>query len=183
MSNVFVGQIVQFGFQFAPRGYAYCNGATQSISQNTALFSLLGTTYGGNGTTTFAVPDLRGRTAIGQFQGPGLSNYPLGAVTGTETVTLTTQQLPAHTHSLNVSTTKATTSTPASGSILGRARDGATNPAAQPEIYAPAGTAVDTALGNTSIGVAGNNQPVPNLQPLLAINYCIATQGIFPSRN
>ena len=185
MSNVYLGQIVQFGFAFAPRGFTYCNGALLSISQYSALFSLLGTQYGGNGSTNFAVPDLRGRAAIGQGQGPGTSIFPMGALGGSEQVTLTTANLPAHTHAstLQANTARASTQLPAAGSLLARGFDnGGTG--AQPALYVPAGTAGTTvALGGLTIGATGNGTPFAIRDPYLAINYCIATSGIYPSRN
>jgi microcystin-dependent protein len=181
MSDPFIGQIIQGGWNFAPRGYAYCNGQSQSISQNTALFSLLGTTYGGNGQTTFNLPDLRGRSMINQGQGPGLSNYVLGQAGGTENTTLTTPNLPAHNHSANVSDTKATLQLAPAGGALGRGQD--STGTVVPLIYVPAGTATNVALAPTTIGLTGNNLPFNNLSPYLAVSIVIATQGIFPSRN
>lgn len=190
----FVGEICILGFTFAPSGYALCNGQIMSIAQNTALFSLLGTTYGGNGTTTFALPDLRGRAPIHVGQGPGLADYAQGQVAGVESATLTSAQLPAHTHSfanngsaLSVITIKATSQIPAAGSQLARTVDGS-GVGAQPLIYVPAGTAGATvALGGLNIagtiGSTGQNQPVSIMQPYLVLNFSIALQGIFPSRN
>lgn len=194
MSQPFIGQIIQGGWNFAPRGYAFCSGQLISIAQNTALFSLLGTTYGGNGQTTFALPDLRGRSMINAGQGPGLSNYVLGQAAGTEQVTLLSTQMPQHTHAVtanpnafNAANTRATDQQPSTGAIFGRGVDtgGGT---AIPEVYLPAGTTPTIALGlniagSISIGMAGNSQPHPNLSPYLAVSVCIALQGIFPSRN
>lgn len=177
----FLGQIQLFGFNFAPRGWAFCHGQILSIAQNTALFSLLGTTYGGNGQTTFALPDLRGRVAIGQGHGPGLSPYDIGQMAGAENVTLITTQMPAHTHTLKVSNTTGTTDV-ASGNYLANAA-----------VTIARGNTVPTNLnystdGNASLNQAavspqGGSQPHENIQPYLAMNYCIALQGIFPSRN
>lgn len=190
----FLGEICILGFTFAPSGYALCNGQIMSIAQNTALFSLLGTTYGGNGSTTFALPDLRGRAPIHFGQGPSLAPYAQGQVGGIEATTLTTAQLPAHTHgfadngsALNSITTKATSQIPAAGSFLARTVDGSTS-GAQPLIYVPAGTAgTSVAMGGLNvagtIAPTGQNQPVPIMQPYLVLNYSIALQGIFPSRN
>lgn len=197
MSEPFIGQIEYFGFNFAPRNWAFCNGQLLPINQNAALFSLLGTTYGGNGTTTFALPDLRGRTAIHWGSGPGLSNYSLGQVSGTETVTLLTTQMPAHVHSatytpttqpvINAATAKATASIPSAGALLARSVDDSPNPGAQVRIYAPAGTTPTVSLGGVNVAgttaIAGSNVPVSNLPPYLTINTCIALFGIFPSRN
>jgi microcystin-dependent protein len=181
MSDPFIGQIIQGGWNFAPRGYAYCNGQAQSISQNTALFSLLGTTYGGNGQTTFNLPDLRGRSMINPGQGPGLSNYVLGQAGGTENTTLISSNLPAHNHSLAVSDTKSTLQAPPAGGVFGRGADSAGT--IVPLIYLPAGTAPNVTLAPTSVGLTGGNQPFNNLSPYLAVSIVIATQGIFPSRN
>jgi microcystin-dependent protein len=195
MANTpYIGEIRTFGFSFAPVGNALCNGQILSISQNTALFSLLGTTYGGNGTTTFALPDLRSRVPIHYGQGPGQANYAMGQMSGTDAVTITTNQIPAHTHTFanNGSTmtalpVKATSQTPAAGSLLGRSNDTSTA-ASQPLVYLPAGTAgTAVPLGGLNIAgtnsLTGGNQPVSVLQPYLALNYSIALQGIFPSRN
>jgi microcystin-dependent protein len=167
-----------------------------SISQNTALFSLLGTTYGGNGSTTFALPNLSGRSAIGTGQGPGLSNIALGEVAGTETTTLTINNMPAHNHTatfdgsssqLTTSSVKATQQAAAAGSLLGRGVDSVGT--AVPLIYAPAGSAAGAALGGlnvagtVTVGVAGGNQPFGIRNPYLGILHIIALQGIFPSRN
>jgi microcystin-dependent protein len=162
-----------FGFNFAPRNWAMCNGQILSIAQNTALFSLLGTTYGGNGQTTFALPDLRGRVNIHFGQGPGLSPYALGQVSGSETETLTINNLPGHTHTFAPKCVDGDAGfTIPTGHVLA-------NTAAN--IYAaPAGTDV-MAGGNT--GPTGGSQPFPTLPPYLAINWCIAINGLFPSRN
>ncbi len=171
MSQPFLGEIKMVGFNFAPRGYALCNGQILPIAQNTALFSLLGTTYGGNGQTTFALPDLRSRVPVHQGQGPGLSGYTLGQASGTETVTLNVQQIPAHNHTVNASATAASKSpannVPAvtgAGSSYGAPPDG-------------------TTMNPGMITGGGGNQPHTNLQPSLCINFVIALEGIFPSRN
>jgi len=166
MTEIYLGQILPAAFQFAPKGFAQCNGQLMAIAQNQALFSLLGTQYGGDGRTTFALPDLRGRTPIGYN-----TSYPIGAVGGTETVTLTSQQLPTHAHQL-VGTAAANTTRNPNGAMLG-ASTGAE--------YAPTGgPQVD--LAPNSIAAAGGNQPHENMQPYNVINYCIALTGIFPSR-
>jgi microcystin-dependent protein len=171
MSEPFLGEIRTFGFNFAPRGWAFCNGQLLSISQNTALFSLLGTFYGGNGQTTFALPDLQGRVGIHQGQGPGLSPYELGEVSGSETVTLTSAQMPTHSHQVVANATTAT-----SGRTAGNvpARTSGNSYAAAPD-----GTDMNAGM----IGTTGGSQPHTNLQPFLVLNFCIALQGIFPSRN
>jgi microcystin-dependent protein len=169
----FIGMIALFGFDFAPRGWAKCDGQLLPIAQNSALFSLLGTMYGGDGRTTFALPDLRGRVAIGTGQGPGLSPYQTGENGGSQSITLLSSQMPAHTHMLQATNTSGNSGDP-SGHIL--ANSGATDPE-----YSSA--APNTTMSPQSIGTSGGSQPVPNMQPYLALNYCIALTGIFPSRN
>jgi len=170
MSEPFLGMIAIYPYSFAPRGWAFCQGQILPIAQNTALFSLLGTTFGGNGQTTFALPDLRGRFPNSSGQGPGLSSYDLGQVGGTESITLTINQLPAHGHpvapaaSTNAPTaSKPTNNYPAAGSFY----DAATN----------------AAMATFQSGPAGGNQPAGMMNPYLTLNYCIALEGIFPSRN
>lgn len=197
----FLGQIQLFGFNFAPRGWALCAGQVLSISQNTALFSLLGTFYGGNGQTTFQLPDLRGRLAIGQGQGPGLANYNIGEIGGVENTTLTIQNLPQHTHQATANSTSTSTST----STLNGVNANATVPSprnhliatAPSNMFAPASAgsliAMDptsvatttTTTTNTTVTVqpAGSGLPFSQLSPYLCLNYCIATVGVFPSRN
>ena len=181
MTQPFIGEIQLFGFNFNPRGWAFCNGATLPIQQNTALFSLLGTQYGGNGTTTFALPDLRSRTPIGYassvdpgWQPPAVQ---IGQTGGVENVTLLQTNIPAHTHAMNASTSPGDNRIPAT-----RVFATSTNSAAAANLYAPSsGTAV--VMNAQSVAPAGGNQPHPNLQPYTTINFCIALQGIFPSRN
>ncbi len=178
----FIGQIMVVGFNFAPRGWAMCQGQLLPISQNTALFSLLGTIYGGDGRTTFALPDLRGRAAIGMGQGPGLSNHPIGQVSGSEQVTLNTNQIPSHTHALQLSAAvQVSTSNPNSDEAAGGFLTNTSN-----NFYATAGTAGNNLGGVSASGTAANtggNQPFSIMQPYLAMNYVIALVGIFPSRN
>jgi microcystin-dependent protein len=173
MSSPFIGEIRIFGFNFAPRGWATCDGQILSIAQNTALFSLLGTTYGGNGTSTFALPDLRGRVPIHQGQGPGLSPYVIGQAAGTETVTLITTQIPAHVHAVAplANNTTVTTARP-SGAYPGK-----------PAANAYADSTDNSTMAPTNTNSVGGNQPHSNIQPYLTLNFCIALQGIFPSRN
>jgi microcystin-dependent protein len=167
MSEPYLGQLATFGFQFAPRGWAFCNGQLLPISQNSALFALIGTYYGGDGISTFALPDLRGRIALHQGQGNGLSNYTIGEEIGSESVTLNVQEIPLHSHNGQGVSTLKTTNRPA-GAYPSRGGEYSTaNP--------------DSAMGATT--ATGGNQPHSNLQPLLVVNWCIALQGIFPSRN
>lgn len=191
MSNVFMAAIIQFGGNFAPRSWAFCQGQILSISQNTALFSLLGTTYGGNGQTTFALPDFRGRVPVGTGQVPGLSSYALGQSGGTESTVLTTGQLPSHTHTftststLNAATAKGTLQSP-TAALLARSAD-TSSASSTPVIYAPAGTTPTTPLGGLNVAgtnsLAGSSEPVGIVQPYLAISFIIAIEGIYPSRN
>jgi microcystin-dependent protein len=173
MSQPFLGEVRVFGFNFAPRGWAFCRGQVMSVSQNTALFSLLGTNYGGNGTSTFALPNLQGNIPISSGQGPGLSTYTVGEQGGSAGVTLLSNQLPAHAHTLPAGA-GASTATPAANTFLGAGQRGKT-------VYA---TATDgTTMNAASVAPAGGSQPHNNLMPYIAMNYCIALQGIFPSRN
>ena len=168
-----------FAGNFPIRGYAFCQGQLLSISQNTALFSILGTTYGGNGQTTFGLPDLRGRVPMGTGQGPGLTPRTLGEMAGAENVTLLTTQIPAHTHTLTV--------TPQAVSGAGTTADPTNaypaNSGALDKEYSASGTMVNMGAANGTIGVAGGSQPHTNIQPYLVINFLIALEGYFPSRN
>ena len=172
MSDPFVGEIRMFAGNFAPRGWAFCNGQLMPISQNTALFSIIGTIYGGDGRTTFSLPDLRGRAPIHAGQGAGLSDYPLGSRGGVEQVALTTEQLPAHSHALLASDAEGDQRTPANHA-LATPEEGLFYSAAEP-------TAV---MAKGAIAPTGNNQSHENRQPYLAVNYIIALFGIFPSRS
>jgi microcystin-dependent protein len=183
MSEPFIGQIILFAGNFAPRGYQLCNGQLLSIAQNTALFSILGTTYGGNGQTTFALPDLRGRAPIHFGQGPGLDNYSLGQSAGQERGTLNSLTLPAHNHVISAT---ATVNASARGSTDNVA--GAVPATGSGGAYAAAPDGTTTMNTNmvtvaATAGIAGGSQPFEILQPYLVLNYCIATEGIFPSRN
>ena len=168
----FIGEIALVGFNFAPQGWATCSGQLMAISQNTALFSLLGTTFGGDGQQTFALPDLRGRRIIGAGQLPGGSNYTLGQQGGEESVTLTVQQLPRHSHLPSANAAPGTALSPA-GNFWGSQNATA--------LYSNAPTVVDMSAG--LIGNTGGNQPHDNMQPYLVMNYIIALEGIYPSRN
>lgn len=180
-----IAEIRMFAGNFAPRSWAFCQGQTLSIAQNTALFSLLGTTYGGDGQTTFNLPDFRGRIGDGTGTGPGLPNVQLGEVAGSNTVTLTSANLPPHNHSaaLNASTVAATKQGPTAGAVLGMSIDNVGS--AVPFIYSPAGSATGRTLGSTSVttGLTGGTQPFSNLQPYLGMNFIICLEGIYPSRN
>ena len=171
MATPYIGQIKLVAFNFAPKGYAFCNGQTLAINQNTALFSILGTTYGGNGTTTFALPNLQGCVAVSSGQGPGLSNYNLGQVGGSQNVTLAANQT-AHTHSVKASSTA--NSNTASGNFPAPAPAGGDN------IY---GGSTDTAMHPQVAGQSGSGQGHPNMQPYTVLNYVIALTGVFPTRN
>ena len=166
----YLGEIALFAFNFAPKGWAQCNGQILSISQNQALFSLLQTNYGGNGVNTFALPDLRGRVAVSFGQGAGLSNYTIGQMSGTENVTLITSQIPQHTHTLAASSSTGNSPSP-SGNYPALNSEGVL----QYSTHAP-----DTSMNVGIIGLAGGNLPHTNLQPYLVLNYCIAMVGDFP---
>ena len=181
MSEPFIGQIIQGGWNYAPRGYSTCAGQLLAISQNSALFSLLGTQFGGNGTTNFGLPNLQGRVMVGAGNGAGLSPYVIGQTGGTETATLNSSNLPAHTHSLNVSDAKGTTQLAAAGAAIGKPTD--SSGAIIPQIYTPAGATTPIALAPTSIGATGTSAPFSILPPYQAVTFVIALQGIFPSRN
>jgi len=195
----FIGQIMAVGFNYAPRGWAMCSGQLLPIAQYSAVFSLLGTSFGGNGTTNFGLPNLNGRMAVGTGQSAGTSNYVLGQSSGTESVTLSQSQMPAHIHAATFtgtgstfkacSTLKATSNTPTANAVLARSTDVATTPTSAPAIYAPAGSTADMALaglnvaGTVTVTPTGGSSPVPILSPYLALTMIIALEGIFPSRN
>ena len=171
MSEPFVGEIRTFAGNFAPVGWAFCYGQLIPISQNTALFSLLGTTYGGDGRTNFALPDLRGRAPMHAGSGPGLTPRSLGESGGAETVTVTPAQAPAHSHAFRASSGGANSADP-SGNVLANAGAKA--------LYAAG--AADTPMSAGAVAPAGGEQPHNNLMPYLAVSFIIALQGIFPSR-
>jgi len=179
MDTPFIGQVVLFAGNFAPRGWQLCQGQLLSISQNAALFSILGTTYGGNGQTTFALPDLRGRVAVGNGQGPGLSNWILGESQGVENVSLLVTEMPAHNHVLQVSGGEADTAT-AGNNYLASA-NGTFGP--DPVTVNTYNGSPSATLAVNSLTVSGGSQPHENIQPSLCLNYIICTEGIFPSRN
>jgi microcystin-dependent protein len=187
MTSPYLASITLFAGNFAPRGYAFCQGQLLSISQNSAVFALVGTIYGGNGVSTFALPDLRSRVPIGAGTGPGLSNIQQGQAAGVEQTTLLSTQMPQHTHTgtltnagLPFVNSAATSATPAAGSALGIASgaDADLNNVAV-RVYVPsAGVSQSVA-----IGTAGSNSPVDIRNPYLGLNYIFALEGIFPSRN
>ena len=169
----FLGELMLTGYNFCPQGWAAANGQLLPISQNTALFSLLGTYFGGNGQTTFALPDLRGRTPIGVGQGPGLSDRQLGEQGGAETVTLTTNEMPAHTHAAYGSTLAGNTPNPAAALPARKFRT----------LLYRGGSPANTTLAADAIGVTGNGQPHENMAPFTAFTICISNAGVYPSQN
>ncbi|WP_202393922.1 phage tail protein [Flavobacterium sp. HBTb2-11-1] len=176
----YLGEIRLFGGNFAPRGWAFCNGATIDIANNDALYALLGTTYGGDGQNTFKLPDLQGRVPVGTGQGTGLPNIILGQIGGTENVTMTINQMPSHTHiaagSLAIPADNANGELASpTGNIL----------AGLPQAYSTQGFDTDLKVENATVAVqnAGSSIPFSIIQPYLATNYIICVQGIFPSRN
>lgn len=179
MADNFLGEIRMFGGNYAPANWALCNGQLLNIAQASALFSLIGTTYGGNGQTTFALPNLQGRIPISMGQGPGLSNRPIGQSSGTENVTLTANEVPIHSHTFSATADPATianvgpTVLPAQPTVTGA------------KLYAVAGGKPNTpeALAPTVVGFSGGSQAHSNLMPTLCVTFIIALTGIFPSRN
>jgi microcystin-dependent protein len=174
MSTPFLGEIRMVGFNFAPQGWALCNGQLLAINQNTALFSLLGTTYGGDGVTNFALPNLQSRVPIHMGTGAGLSGYVIGQIGGSENVTLLANQMPTHTHAVNAVISGGNEATPASNfpavESTGTSLDYSGGPA-------------NTTMNPGMLASAGGSQPFSIIQPYLCVNFVIALQGIFPSRN
>jgi len=173
MDEPFLGMIALFGFDFPPRGWAACWGQIIPLQQNTALFALLGTNYGGNGVSTFGLPDLRGRAAIGSEQAPGLTAYAIGEKTGVETTTLFQTQLPAHTHTISGTTDAGDTSSPegaypANTGVMDKEYRAATNN--------------KVVMNSAIVSFTGSGTPISVMQPYLAMNFCIALQGVFPVR-
>jgi microcystin-dependent protein len=177
----FLGQISIFGCNFAPVGWAFCQGQTLSIAQNTALFSLLGTSFGGNGVNTFLLPDLRSRAPVGFGQGPGLSSYVIGETGGGETVPIDSASYPAHSHGLFAAASAATGNMPG-GLIEAEGQTGGRGGAINLALYSASGTATTLAPASVT-AAAGGGLPHNNLEPYLALNFCIALQGIFPARS
>jgi microcystin-dependent protein len=172
MADPFVAEIRIFPFNFAPKGWAWCDGQLLPLSQNTALFSLLGTTYGGNGKSNFALPDLQGRAPMHPGQGPGLSLHDLGEQGGSETVTLLESEIPAHPHGMQANAFPANVQAPSPQRALAQSTGGVA--------YKP--PPANTTMSSQAIGPAGGNQPHNNLQPYLTFYFNIALQGVFPPR-
>ena len=172
MSSPYIGEIRMFGGNFPPSGWAFCNGQLLPISENDALFTLIGTTYGGDGQSTFALPDLRGRAPIHMGTGPGLGTYSIGEQAGVESVTLTTQQIPTHTHAWMASTGGGTSNTPVNN-VIG------TPPQMKPYRLGTPGDA----MSGATIQPAGGQQPHENLQPYLTISFIISLFGVFPTQS
>ncbi|MGO4620566.1 phage tail protein [Ensifer sp. 2YAB10] len=176
MTEPFIGEIQLFGFNFAPYGWALCNGTLLPIQQNTPLFALIGNSYGGDGRSNFQLPNFAGRAGCGQGSGPGLTPHAIGEVFGSESVTLLSTEMPAHTHALtiyNQTDVSKRASTPSAGNSL-------TLPA-QNTVMAAVAAKPDAQFAPSMIGPTGGNQPHENRQPFLAVNFCIALQGAFPS--
>lgn len=173
MANPFVAEIRIMPTNFAPKGWAFCNGQLMPISQNTALFSLLGTTYGGDGKSTFALPNMQGNAPMQAGQGPGLSLRDLGETGGEQTVTLLQTEIPAHTH-IPVAGGTADTASPQNNTWGGALKG-------HGDLYAPASSLVQ--MSPLALSVVGGNQPHNNLPPYLTLNFVIALQGVYPARN
>jgi microcystin-dependent protein len=174
MADPFVAEIRIFPFNFAPKGWAWCDGQLLPLSQNTALFSLLGTTYGGNGKSNFALPDLQGRAPMHPGQGPGLSLHDLGETGGSETITLLESEIPAHSHEHKAQ------NSPLGGSVLPEGN--ALNRPSSGFLYSPL-PATTVAMAPEGIAPSGGDQPHNNMQPYLTFYFCIALQGVFPPRS
>jgi len=178
MSGAFVGQIMIFGGKFAPAGWAFCAGQLLSIAEHGELFKLIGNVYGGDGITSFALPDLRGRAPLGQGLGPGLSPFQLGQSVGAESVTLTTAQLPSHDHVVGAADGFGNSDIPAGDTVLSALGGQAASGECQTPAYAPPGSEVT--LNPATIAASGGGQPHPNMQPYLVFNFCIALSGANP---
>jgi microcystin-dependent protein len=173
MADPFVAEIRIFPFNFAPKGWAWCDGQLLPISQNTALFSLLGTTYGGNGKSNFALPDLQGRAPMNPGQGPGLSLHDLGETGGSETVTLLESEIPSHNHTMMAGSDPANAQIPGPTLILSRSAGG--------NAYSVTTSGLQS-MAPEALAPAGGDQPHNNMQPYLTCYFCIALQGVFPPR-
>ena len=179
MGQPYIGEIRIFGGNFPPAGWAFCDGQLLAIAEYDTLYNLIGTTYGGDGQNTFGVPDLRGRVPVHQGNGPG-QTYVIGQMGGSETVTLTAQQMPQHTHSLVSTSTPATTSTPTGQSIfadIGPAGISSLN------AFVPYTGTNQVALNANSVSLAGGNQPHDNMQPYLGLNFIISLYGVYPTQS
>jgi microcystin-dependent protein len=177
MSSPFVGEIQIFGFNFAPVNWALCNGQTVPITQNSALFSIVGTTYGGNGVSTFALPDLQNRLPVHSGQGPSLSNYVFGQASGASSVALTQGQLPSHTHTAGSPVAAAATTANPVGAFPAQAASGT------PYAATAGATMGGTKVAAPTLGLAGSGLPHNNLMPYQCVNFCISLYGVFPTRN
>ncbi|HEV3457444.1 MAG TPA: tail fiber protein [Thermoanaerobaculia bacterium] len=174
MANPFVAEIRIFPFNFPPKGWAFCDGQILPLSQNTALFSLLGTTYGGDGKSNFALPNMQGNAPMHPGQGPGLSLHDLGESSGSDTVTLLESEIPSHSHSLMGSPIAALGGTPAPNAGFGKSANVAA--------YCTVSNTNLTQMSDNTIAPAGGDQPHNNLMPYLTLNFCIALQGVYPPR-
>jgi microcystin-dependent protein len=175
MADPFVAEIRIFGFYFAPKGWAFCDGQLLPISQNTALFSLLGTYYGGDGKSTFALPDLQGSAPMFWGQGPGLSIHDLGERTGDETLTLLQSEMPSHSHNMMANPTPGLLTAPAPDRTISRSQGG--------NAYVPGSPAPTlVTMAGQLLAPTGGDQPHNNMMPYLTLNFCIALQGVFPPR-
>jgi len=182
MSDQFVAEIRIFPFNFAPVGWAMCNGQLLPISQNTALFSLIGTFYGGDGKSTFGLPNLQGSVPIDQGQGAGLTDRAIGESGGESAITLLQSEMPSHAHTLQATTTPGNTATAAGSQLALATAGGGKSGGAYVANFYSSNIASPTAMSPNAIGFAGGNQPHNNMMPYLGLNFCIAMQGIFPSR-
>jgi len=177
MSEPFIAEIRIFAGNFAPRGWAFCDGQLLPIAQNTALFSLVGTTYGGDGRTTFGLPNLKGRAPMHPGRGPGLTDRRLGQTGGVETVTLTETQMPSHTHTAQVTTQPGNEDDPQADAVLGA------GPTAATKLYGASGSTLDGTMAGPALPNFGGSAAHSNMQPYLVLEYIIALQGLYPSRS
>jgi microcystin-dependent protein len=182
MSNPFVAEIRIFPFNFAPKGWAFCDGQILPLSQNTALFSLLGTTYGGDGKSNFALPDLQGQTPMFYQQGPGLSDYFIGETGGSETVTLLQTELPMHNHTVNATTVQGSVADP-NNAMLSEGQFSNQGVSGPVNYYVSDAATPATTMHPLTVGIAGGGLPHNNMMPYLTLNFCIALQGVFPPRS
>ncbi len=177
----YIGELRLFGFNFAPVGWAQCNGQVLSISQNAALFSILGTSFGGNGTSNFALPNLQGMVPIDQGSGPGSSPFVVGQTGGEQTHMLVSNEMPTHSHSLTAKPVAAINTTPAAGSTTSEGHGGARGTTFNVNTYTTNGPG--TTLNPAAVGGAGSGAAHDNMQPSLTMNWCIAMQGLYPPRS